>query len=86
MKDPTRTARLLLCTLPVLAGCTTTESANQGLSLAQLESNRRYTERIEQVGRDQQHVEQMRRADAVEVSTRNAPSSVSTTHVFAPRF
>lgn len=69
-----------------LSGCVT-PGPNSGyfaLDPQIAEANRRNTHRVEQEGRDMDHLERMRRAYACEVATRHAPTHVSTTTIFAP--
>lgn len=81
-------ALLLLAAIATAAmtGCVAPNSQFAELSTAQAESNRRYTEQIEAVGRAQAREERMSRAEAADVATRNTPKNVSTTTVYAPRF
>lgn len=77
-----------IVTLAAISASCINPTPNSGyfaMDPAQAEDNRQNTHRIEQEGRDMDHIERMRRAEANELSTRHAPRSVSTTTVVAPR-
>lgn len=82
-----RTSMLALPTLMAVSCVNPTpNTAYFGMDPAQAEANRQNTNRIQQEDRDMDHVERMRRAHAHEISTRNAPTHVSTTSVYAPSY
>lgn len=65
---------LLAALFSSLAGCVLPPTSNAGyfaLDPAQAEANRKNTHRIEQEGRDMDHIERMRRAEAINLATRN---------------
>ncbi len=70
----------------VTAGCAAPNTASRTFSAEQAEAKRLNIERIESIGRQQEHEERMSNAEAAELASRHAPASVSTTHVFAPSF
>lgn len=77
---------LYLFLAALLPGCALPVQGYYGLPVAQAEANRQYTENIERHDQDARNSAQMSAAKAAEVATRHAPSSVSTTQVFAPTF
>ncbi len=71
-----------------LWGCTA--NSNQfNLSNEQAKANRDYTAKLQQEDRDRDHIERMRRADAVSHATRNVKGGVTysptTTNILVPR-
>jgi hypothetical protein len=86
MKSTPVSALLGIFLTQLLDGCAIPNSRSFAHSPEQAEANRQNTARIEEIGRDQENIERMRRAQATEVATRHAPTSVSNTQIFAPRF
>lgn len=84
MKETFHAAMLVIA--GALSGCVVSRPDSYALSAEQAELNRQNTERIERIGRLQEQEERMSKADAAEVATRHAPTNVSTTQVYAPRF
>lgn len=74
--------------LSTLWGCTA-NSKHYAMSETQAKANRDYTARLQQEDRDRDHIERMRRADAISHATRNVKGGViyspTTTTVIVPR-
>lgn len=67
-----------------LGGCAFPNQGTYTLSAAQAEEYRQNTERIEREGDEEENRNLMQQAQATEVATRHAPSSVSNTQIYAP--